>query len=230
MKIYITGDTHGMLDIDKLAEFNKKCDKMIVAGDFGIPFSVERTSESKDIWSNRDLMTKHFYDNAPYDTLFIDGNHENFDYLGRQEVTQEYGGKVSKLTDKITHLKRGEIYEFNRKKVWVFGGATSIDRAYRIEGLSWWPQEIPSYAEMEYGIKQLESVGNEVDYIITHTPPEKVINLLKYRSIQCPVARYLDHVLETVKYKKWFCGHMHEDVSIKQYKMRLLFKDVIMLK
>ena len=72
--IYITGDTHGEIDIGKLSSKNfpqgnslTKDDYIIILGDFGF------------IWKNESDKTEEYwmkwFKNKPWTTLFIDGNH-----------------------------------------------------------------------------------------------------------------------------------------------------------
>ena len=42
----------------------------------------------------------------------------------------------------------------------------SIDKKYREEGLSWWPQEVPSEEEIEEAKRNLKRVNYKVDYIV----------------------------------------------------------------
>lgn len=229
--IYITGDTHGRIDIAKLKLFDKPCDYMIIAGDFGVPFEAYKQSNGEWIWGNKYLQLKDFYDSRPYKVLFIDGNHENFDYLDSLPEVELFNGKVNIISPNIIHLKRGEVYTINNKTIWTFGGATSIDRFNRVEGYSWWRQEIPSYTEMNYGIDKLESVNNKIDYIITHTPPNKIIaRLHNIFKLNCPVANYLDNILEIATYDKWYCGHMHRDIEFEELKIQLLYNDIVKIK
>ena len=89
--IYVTGDLHGQHDIEKLDEthfpeqhlLNKK-DYVIVCGDFGL------------VWSNSEkvLCWRNWLNGKPFTTLFVDGNHENFDLLNKYEVQNWSGGKV----------------------------------------------------------------------------------------------------------------------------------------
>lgn len=48
-----------------------------------------------------------------------------------------------------------------------FGGAASVDKHYRVEGVSWWPEEMPSEADVAYAV-----AGGPVDVLITHDSPE----------------------------------------------------------
>lgn len=76
--IYLTGDTHIPIDIDKLSfkSFPKqremtRSDYVIVLGDFGL---LWKKDETYDYWL--DVLSKR-----TYTLLFLDGNHENFDWL-----------------------------------------------------------------------------------------------------------------------------------------------------
>ena len=52
--------------------------------------------------------------------------------------------------------------------IFTFGGATSVDKMYRTENISWWKAENASKSEMDYGVNTLESAYWKVDYVITH--------------------------------------------------------------
>ena len=45
---------------------------------------------------------------------------------------------------------------------------------YRIKGLTWWPEELPSEEEMQNGIKNLEKHNWKVDYVITHCASNRI--------------------------------------------------------
>ena len=129
--IYITGDTHIPVDIGKLSvkrfpeqkEMTKR-DYVIICGDFG---GVWDGSNEEKYWIKW-LKSKNFT------TLFIDGNHENFEMLYNLP-TVDFGGSIAhKVDDGIYHLIRGEVYNIDGKKFFVFGGASSHDKELRTEG------------------------------------------------------------------------------------------------
>ena len=154
------------------------------------------------------------------EVLFIDGNHENFEILNSYEVEEWNGGKVHKISDKLIHLMRGQVYEIEGKKIFTFGGGNSIDKQWRIEGRSWWREEMPSKEEYEEGLLNLEKVGNKVDYIFTHTAPREICKRMvkKMYSGEEELQDYLQGISETVDFKKWYYGHWHFDVDIdKKY-------------
>ena len=89
--IYITGDCHrefGRFSTKNFPEQNEmtKDDFVIICGDFGGIWDKEESKEEKYYldWLN----------NKPFTTLFIDGNHENYDRLCSYSVVEWHGGKV----------------------------------------------------------------------------------------------------------------------------------------
>lgn len=87
--IYVTGDTHANIDISKLNTKNfpqqkslSKDDYIIVSGDFGL------------VWdgSAREIYWQDWLTNKNFTTLFIDGNHENFDILYRLPISEKIRG------------------------------------------------------------------------------------------------------------------------------------------
>lgn len=227
--IFITGDTHGEIELKRLsrkrwekgASLSKK-DFLIVAGDFGLIFSP--------VQSNAEKYWTAFLEGKQWTTLFVDGNHENHKKLNNLPRVEKFGGVVGKYTDNIFHLRRGEVYEIGGKKIFVFGGAASTDRLGRIEGVDWWPEEVPNHAEMENALCNLERHGNKVDTIITHTCPSSVAQAWlaeKNFSSKDPLAtteRFLEEVSKTVEYKKWYFGHWHGDWT--HGKHRMIYQDI----
>lgn len=154
--IYVTGDTHGGYDGGKIISFADteegknltKEDYVIILGDFGYIFYPEETLREK-----QELERFQRY---PWTTLFLDGNHENFDRLNSYPVEEWKGGNIHKINDSIYHLMRGDVFEIDEKKLFVMGGAVSIDKEHRREGVSWWAAENVSYSECEYALMNLE--------------------------------------------------------------------------
>jgi hypothetical protein len=157
MAVFVTGDIHGWLDIGKLTPDRwpqgqklRRSDLLVILGDFGL------------IWNNPIRLEEKFFidwlDSQPWTTLFIDGNHENYDLLDSFPKTIWRGGKVAVLpgTKNVIHLLRGQIYEMGSDGRWfTMGGAPSHDIKSRVQGVSWWPREVPSSEEMAEGWKNL---------------------------------------------------------------------------
>lgn len=215
--IYDTGDTHALQCkwVKEIHPILKSGDILIVNGDFGIGF-----------WDGEYCSEEMFYDwiaQQSYTVLFIDGNHENFDKLDQYPAQFWNGGKVHKIRHNLIHLMRGEVYEIEKKTIFVFGGGYSVDRCCRIEHVSWWNREMPNHEEYQNAIKNLKQVNYQVDYIITHTAPlETVFYLSSYRNLhikkmvekELPLNTFLDEIQRKVNYKQWYFGHFHVDKEL----------------
>jgi len=227
--IYLTGDTHGDFDLQKVTDFFEleslmrpltKEDYLIILGDAGICWDGGR----KDAW------VKKLLQELPVTVLWIDGNHENFELLSEYPIIKWKGGRVRQIAPDILHLMRGECYEIEGKKFWTFGGGYSIDKMYRIEGQSWWPEEMPCQEEYDRGIRSLEKQGYQVDYILTHTAPRTVVEAI-CSDILCgeeELQYYLQKVSENTRFQGWYFGHWHMDVEVNE-KYHGLMEEVICL-
>lgn len=226
--IYVTGDTHGLNDFYKLHLFAKehpeltKDDYVIIAGDFSGLWSDDITEE-----------TLKNYTELPFTVLFVDGNHENFDMLDSYPVEEWNGGKVHRIKPDIIHLMRGQIFGIEGNVIFTFGGATSIDKEWRVEGRSWWKQELPTGEELDEGIANLKRVGGKVDYIITHSCSERALaypairNAAKWK-LNCPESGLLSYIEENSAYKHWYFGHFHVDARLGD-RYTALYQEIVKL-
>jgi predicted phosphodiesterase len=232
--IFITGDTHRdykRFSTDSFPEQKEmsKDDYVMIAGDFGI-------------WSGdkkEDRLFNMMLETRTFTTLFIDGNHENYDLLKRYPVTEWHGGKAQFIKPSIIHLMRGQVYEIDGKTFFTFGGARSHDisggifdrndpdfnekireankgwEPYRILHESWWPEEMPNQEEMNEGIKNLKKSGDKVDFVITHECPTTVQTMLGGKMYQRnPLTDYLEDIRIKTDFKIWFFGHYHDNIEI----------------
>ena len=222
--IYVTGDKHGSQEMYELTRRRRPVelggdDMLIVAGDFGLFW--------RDTPTTQEAHWRRWVDEQKWTTLFIDGNHENFDILDRFPEEQKWGGSVGRAGEKIYHLKRGEIYEIEGMRILAFGGAQSIDRMHRVEGVEWWPREIPSYVEVQHCLDTISDHDNDVDYVITHTCPREVARWMEgkygFGKRDDPVTQTLSHIASAVTYKQWLFGHWHVTMEFGKY--RCLYHD-----
>lgn len=75
---------------------------------------------------------------------------------------------------------RGEVYTINDKRLFAFGGGYSLDREYRKEGISWWPEENIQEEDRENADRNLDKFNHKVDYCITHTAPIDTVSRLAH--------------------------------------------------
>lgn len=228
MAIYLSGDIHGLIDIDGLTEYFDedacgdgltKEDYLIILGDAGI------------LWDGgtRDCEVQRILNELPVTTLWIDGNHENFDLLEAYPEEDRFGGKVHVISDSVIHLMRGQVFKIDGKSFFTFGGGYSIDKYRRTPGVSWWEQEMPSCREYDEGIANLEAVGNRVDYILTHTCPRKVAEVVCYDLMEGEeeLQDYLQRIADRAAFDGWFFGHWHTDETFERY--RCLYREIVEL-
>lgn len=204
--IYVTGDTHIPGDIHKLSSKRFKPTKdtaayLIICGDFG------------GVWDNgkEEKYWLKWLDSKDFITLFVDGNHENFELLYQFPTVEMFGGRVRKISPKVYHLMRGQVYTIEGKRFFTFGGAASHDREYRKEGLNWWKEELPNEKELEEARANLKATDLKVDCVITHCAPLSLQNALAPQYANNALTDFLEEVKEKLEYKKWFFGHYHTD-------------------
>lgn len=233
--IYTTGDTHGNIDIKDISETTLKKqniqltenDYLVILGDFGLPF----LNKDIDDYNNKKGSYRHWINwlkNKPYTVLWIDGNHDNFDYWENQPVSEKFGGKVQihPHAENVIHLMRGEIYRIENKSIFTFDGAESTDKIFRTPHISWWEQEAATDDEIANAIKNLTRYGYKVDYVFTHTPPRAVCAAAGYSDTYDKTAAFLNEMMFRIKYKAWFAGHLHKEFRLIMSKMCVQYHSV----
>lgn len=220
MATFLKGDIHGNLFevIDFINRFNLgKNDNIIILGDCGIAWRKDK----KDLAQNIKLWNECGNGVKLY---FIDGNHENFNILNSLPIENNMG----KIADNIYHLRRGQVYEFENKKILVCGGADSIDKYRRIENFTWWKEEAISQETID------DISAGHYDYVLTHCCPRSVFekNKIYLSTLQFLDENKINHnsedMLEQLKNKitfdHWFFGHYHINCNLDE-KFTCLFED-----
>jgi hypothetical protein len=203
--IAMAGDWHGNLDYARLAlKFarNRGAEGVIHLGDFGIwpgkpgklyLDGIAKTLRQLRMWA-----------------LVVDGNHEDHDQLDALAL-DEHGTRP--LRDRLWHLPRGMRWMWHEKRWLALGGATSLDRKHRIEGVNWWPQESIDYATANRVIDE-----GPADFMVTHDCASRVdIPGLMPAGFWDPHAlawahahqRGLDAIIEHVQPARLWHGHFH---------------------
>lgn len=225
MRVFISSDTHGIMDLHKVREFFRdkqfltKADYLIICGDVGV-CGFHPAVEKETIEALRSL---------PVTVLFCDGNHENFPSLNSYQPEQWHGGLVHRIYSDIIHLMRGQIYQIEHQRFFVFGGAYSTDRAFRIEGQDWFQEEIPTQEEIETAWANLKAVDYTVDYVITHTAPYEILAAMwgDIYDEEEPFNKELQRMADTIQFQQWFFGHLHKDECVEEF--TCVYDDIIEL-
>jgi hypothetical protein len=229
MSILISGDFHsGQKELTWIAgghlkkvfskEDYESIKYHIVLGDMGILWP---TGKKTDIYNLKCLGLR------PFPLFFLPGNHEPI--LARElsefeQVDFGFGNPVYRVYQGFDcfYMPRGKSYTIDDKKLLVLGGALSIDKVWRTEGESWWPQEYWNLAEKNAVMELLET-EHTFDYVLAHTGPN-LINKIVFahqmdashggKKFMDTVALLNDAIDEKIKYKTWFSGHWHSDESL----------------
>ena len=244
MSIYITGDTHGdfrRFSADNFPEGKTltKKDYVIICGDFGGIWDVKESSPQEKYWLD-------WLNGKPWTTLFVDGNHSNFDRLNSLPVERWHEGYVHIVRSSILHLMRGNRYIIDNCSIFAYGGAPSHDvydgildrenyqteaifkanikkyqkqhKAFRINHISWWKEEIPNEEERKNALKNLAENDYKVDYILTHEAPSSDVVLMDHLLYHPDeYSKWLEmEIRQKVKYKKWFFGHYHLNLDVNE--------------
>ena len=240
--IYITGDTHADFSRFNTRRFPEqkemtKDDIVIILGDFG------------GVWYDCP-EEKHWLDwlsEKPFTICYVGGNHENYDryfHTNEFETIDFHGGKAQKIRDNIYHLMRGYIFDFEGKKFFAMGGASSHDiddgilnpsdfanenefkntynqwtrqgKMFRVNHFSWWEEELPNQDEMDFGMKTLKENDYKVDYVISHCLPQEIASVVS-KGFYKPdsLTMYFNELLRNgLQFEHWYCGHYHNDIDV----------------
>lgn len=225
-----------------------KDDTVIILGDFGLIWDHNGENRTEKYWLD-------WLEKKSFTTIFIDGNHDNFDRLDKYPVEEWHGGKVNFIRPSVIHLMRGQIYIIGEKSFFAFGGASSHDISagilepddpdfkekkkrldkdpfalYRINHVSWWERELPNEEEMKEGLNNLEKQNNKVDYIISHSPYTSLLRQMDGGSglyQRDRLTDYLQKIKQTVDYKHWLFGHMHINQTFHWERSSCLYEQII---
>jgi len=164
-RIGILGDLHGDLGHTLIvagAMSTRGVKVLLVLGDWGFIWPSFNWGNLLDKLSRR--LARH--DQTMY---FVDGNHEWFPRLYELPISSD---GIRWVRPNIGHLPRGYRSAVGgHRTLAALGGANSIDRHMRAEGLTWWPEE--SITD-----EDLASLGDEsVDILVGHDAPLHVPTL-----------------------------------------------------
>ena len=207
---FVTGDCHG--DLSKIWRFIKRFDlgsesRIIVCGDMGIYWDKSQ--------KDANYMIKQYEENCNGVQLFwIDGNHENFDIIDTFEKPYH------KCSPHITYISRGTniFTKINDKiaNLLFLGGADSIDKAWRTEGIGWWPQE-------QIREEDIEGLAGKYTFVFTHCCPYSIFNSHRgflcqhggeFRDVNHTSEEMLDRLKDEITFKHWFFGHYHINMKL----------------
>lgn len=201
-KILVTGDVHGNTGAWKFNIFPaaKKAgvDLILQVGDFGFWSETEKYI----------VKLSRYATNWEIPVYWLDGNHENYDALER--IGAFDADTEVEVAPNVFYLPRGFRWTWWDKTFMSLGGAYSVDKAFRVPGKSWWPQEDLTLKQAYRAIQ-----GGPVDVLFTHEAPAgiDVPGVHAAHKIDIPgtfrTREYLAKVVRETAPELLFHGHHH---------------------
>ena len=163
--VLLAGDTHG--NVNELKQLFKDAKALgaktiIQCGDYGFGWSI-----GEDGLCDFSVLTSAMAEKTGIEFYWLDGNHENFDMLYKLPIDRATG--LRPIVNHVTHLPRGSSLKIGNTTFRAFGGAYSVDKAYRTKGRSWWPQETCTEEDVEKAI-----TAGPADVFLSHDAPRGV--------------------------------------------------------
>ena len=209
--IYATGDTHGNFQRFAPEHFPEQAgmtkeDYMIICGDFGGVWDGGKKEERNLDW----------LEDLPFTTLFISGNHENFDLLRKYPTEEWNGGKIQRIRPHVIHLMRGQVFDLQGYSFFTMGGARSHDIEDGILN-----PKAPDFEEQQLGWDIKRNLA-KINYRI-HTdaikenliPPE--LSAKQISMVYASEADVLNMALFGMTAKQWRDSHPELKGNIRDY-------------
>ena len=161
-----------------------------------------------------------------------------------EQRCREVGAALHKVDFTQLHLRQhsleGQVFDFGGLAWFTMGGAASHDiqdgildpadpdfehrywlmrrmrSMFRVKGVSWWAEEMPSQAEYQEALANLERVNWTVDCVLTHCAPSGVVQEINPSYGTDELTDFLEMVSQRCKFAYWFFGHYHENRIIDQ--------------
>lgn len=161
MRILLVGDCHGndvfFEKACRTAAAND-CQTLISLGDWGYWPHYE-SGRGYIKWCSDKLEQNDLLG------YWLPGNHENW-----AQLIELYGtdpNRKHQMANRLWYLPRGYRWTWDGISFMAVGGAYSIDKAYRVYGQSWWPEETLTDADVVAA-----SRAGDVDIMLTHDAPD----------------------------------------------------------
>lgn len=199
-RVMFAGDIHGNITHAKWLfsnAFDNKVDYIIACGDFGYWAHMKHGKKFiKEVARMAEQTNIKLY--------WVDGNHENHDML--DELARKHGelNPIPTPNEWVMWIPRGCRFDIAGHTFMGYGGAYSVDWDNRIEGYSWWRQELIN----EYAVDSLEP--HKVDVLVSHEAPlGKRISYKDEIRTSVRQRELMQEIQDKVNPSLHVCGHHH---------------------
>lgn len=154
----MVGDVHGNTVFMRSAierASSRGINTMLQVGDFGYwPHTKSGVNFLNDV--------ERFGAEHNVTVWWIDGNHENHEWLGLKDRLED---ETVAISEHCRYLPRGHRWEWEGVRFGALGGAFSIDWRVCVPMVSWWPQEVVH-------LRDVDRLGSDpLDVLVTHDHP-----------------------------------------------------------
>lgn len=168
-------------------------------------------------WQMPPSPTDELFAETNVDPIYVTlGNHEAWNEI--TPLLDKNPGAAVRVSDIVWLLPRPARLSIGGRRVLSLGGAASVDRKSRIEGLTWWPDEAITDEHVAAAIS-----GGRADLMLTHespanTPFLKVQTILRNNPQKFPASALeasaasrgrISEVWDAVRPELLAHGHMH---------------------
>ena len=255
--IHATSDIH-KLNSQNWPEGNTltRDDYLIICGDFGMPWTGSNNEKHWLNWLNDKPWTTLYVDGNHECYPYLEDLPVTTRWGGHVQQYPDYPNIFRLMRGQVFHLPLGDekVAEgepaassaaaaegpaastantpADTAAIFTMGGAMSHDKEYRIEGDSWWPEELPSPEEYRIAEENLARHNWEVDYVISHccssvmTERALLIGNRDHRVVHDGLTSWFDELELKLTFKRWFFGHCHADALLDP-RHRILFQDIV---
>lgn len=221
-RIFVIGDIHGNFkDIRDISYYMNasepldNTDTIIQLGDFGGNFFFD--------WKDKNLKKKL----EQYDCNFfiIRGNHDQRPSILAEQNPKQWNREEFFENDvwvesEYPYIKYAmdypAAYNINGLYTFVFPGAYSIDKYYRLAtNIPWFEKEQLSEEEKQTGERMIQLSDYKCDLVLSHTcpifyePTDLFLSNIDQNMVDKTMERYLGHIETKLNYKLWLFGHYH---------------------
>jgi len=127
-----------------------------------------------------------------------------------------FSGATTSSKENRFSFQEYESGERVKKKKFRYGELKKVVfEKVKLKEISFWPQELSTLNERVNALDNLKRNDFKVDYILTHTPPNFVVQEILTKTelnkgkFTCSTALFLDKVANQTNFKEWFYGHLH---------------------
>lgn len=217
--IWITGDKHG--DFAEVEAFcrewqTRRSDVLILLGDTGINYYRDA----------RAIALKQHLAQLPITLFCVHGNHEaRPESLPNYILRDAFGGQVyvdPRYPNQLFPVD-GALYTLGVQRVFVIGGAYSVDKYARLlRHWAWFDDEQPSEAIKARAEAALDATGWAVDAVLSHTCPLSRLPFDKAPPLaegmppppDLSTEEWLERLRQRLTYDRWYAGHFHLDRAL----------------